>query len=321
MVEDGYEIVSVDVDGEELEAIRQSGNRYYYEATDILMDPEITVLLEEIPAFEYVETVGELSFTLTAEEGVLPADTQVEIVSLEDEGAVDTEEAKEEVLAKEGLSEEEAPVYGAYSISLTDEDGKKIPDKAAKKVTVSVSGIANLSETPELFDVGEANPIPTAVYKLDAVQNNTEEVDTLSEEPVQVKVTEKKAVKNSEAADEYTDVSFKLDNSFQRVAFAMNDAPKMLNLNGMIDLYANETINVTIDGVANETTAKLPVGTIAEKAPSYDGYTYEYATIGQNGAEVVAVGVYVIGDTRYEYYSTDGESAQLINFIPSLIMA
>ena len=230
VVEDGYEIVSVDVDGEELEATRQSGSRYYYEAADILMDPEITVLLEEITEFEYTETVGDLSFTLTAEEGVLPADTQVKIESLEDEGAVDTEEVKKEVLEKEGLSEEEAPVYGAYSISLTDEEGKKIPDKAAKKVTVSVSGIANLSETPELFDVGEANPIPTAVYKLDAAQNNAEEVDTLSEEPVQVKVTEKKAVKNNEAADEYTDVSFKLDNSFQRVAFAMNDAPKMLNL-------------------------------------------------------------------------------------------
>ena len=310
VVEDGYEIVSVDVDGEELEAIRQSGSRYFYEAADILMDPEITVLLEEIPEFEYTETVGDLSFTLTAEEGVLPADTQVKIESLEDEGAVDTEEVKKEVLEKEGLSEEEAPVYGAYSISLTDEEGKKIPDKAAKKVTVSVSGIANLSETPELFDVGEANPIPTAVYKLDAVQNNSEEVDTLSEEPVQVKVTEKKAVKNSEAADEYTDVSFKLDNSFQRVAFAMNDAPKMLNLDAAWDIASAETVKVFIkkEGVAQAEEFEIKTGIIEENLPEVPGYDFVNATLGENGLEVVAVGLYQ-GDP---YYSIDGHFGVLL---------
>ena len=97
------------------------------------------------------------------------------------------------------------------------------------------------------------------------------------------------------------------------------EAPAVMLLANMIDLYANETIKVKIDGVAGVSEDNLEVGTITSKAPHYTNYTYQYATLEKENAdedapviEVVAVGVYEIAGERYEYYSADGESAQLI---------
>ena len=90
-----------------------------------------------------------------------------------------------------------------------------------------------------------------------------------------------------------------------------NPMPNM-SLTRMLEEYANETINVKIEGVDEQTAYDLPVGTIADNAPAYPNYTYEYATLGEEGQKIVALGVYVIGDTTYRYYSTDGSSAQLI---------
>ena len=90
------------------------------------------------------------------------------------------------------------------------------------------------------------------------------------------------------------------------------EAPMVFSMARMLELYADETIEVTIDGVDGQSTYDLPVGTIADHVPDYPNYTYEYATLGEDGQRIIALGVYVIGDTTYKYYSTDGSSAQLI---------
>ena len=89
-------------------------------------------------------------------------------------------------------------------------------------------------------------------------------------------------------------------------------ANTVITMARLLQQNSHETIKVSIKGVSEEEDFDLPVGVIADHAPSFTNYTYEYATLGEDGPRVVAVGVYKIGDQTFEYYSTDGQSAQLI---------
>lgn len=89
-------------------------------------------------------------------------------------------------------------------------------------------------------------------------------------------------------------------------------ANTVITMARLLQQNSHETIKVSIKGVSEEEDFDLPVGVIADNAPSFQNYTYEYATLGEDGPRVVAVGVYKIGDQTFEYYSTDGQSAQLI---------
>ena len=89
-------------------------------------------------------------------------------------------------------------------------------------------------------------------------------------------------------------------------------AKTLFTMTQLLRQSSDETINVLIDGVSDQNDYDIQVGLIADHAPSFTNYTYEYATIGEDGPRVVSVGVYKIGDETFEYYSTDGESAQLI---------
>ena len=311
-VNDGYKLLGVDVSGEELEGdYNEENGRYYYEIENIIFDPTINVSLEKYPEFSKVYDVDGLTFTVEAEEGVIPDDAEVNIVNIEDdaESELDAESVMEEVTKKADTNKDSDPVYGAYRISISDAEGNALEDKDVKnKVTVSVSGVKELYENSELFDVDEANPIPTAVYKVEK-RSSISLARAFAGSDAKV-VGGDEAL--SEPAVEDADVSFKLDSADETVGLVMNKAPKMLNMNVLVDLYADETIDVEIEGVDGVIDGEISVGIIEDNHHEYKGYVYDNATYGDSNSEVVSVGVYVIGDNRYEYYSTDGNNAMLI---------
>ena len=154
-VNEGYKLLGVDVSGEELEGdYNEENGRYYYEIENIIFDPTINVSLEKYPEFSKAYDVDGLTFTVEAEEGVIPDDAEVNIVNIEDdaESELDAESVMEEVTKKADTNKYSDPVYGAYRISISDAEGNALEDKDVKnKVTVSVSGVKELSENSELF--------------------------------------------------------------------------------------------------------------------------------------------------------------------------
>ena len=317
-VEKGYRLTDVYVSGDAVEPVSQDGDKYEYQIEDILMQPEVEVVLEEIeyPEFSETQDVGnDVTISLYAEEGVLPAGTTFEAVSLEDADEGIAEAAREQVLTQTDSQEDAA--YGAYQIALIGDDGEALSDDEIDgNVVVTVNGVNGLMENGEIFDVDEDNPIPTDVYR---VKEKTTLLDRILPSAGELRVDKVK----QEKADEYEndDAAYEMKSAVENIVLmpSTKAAPKLANMQLLVDLYGDETVEVQIDGVDGETNVDLPVGTIADNAPEYENYTYEYATISTKGADVVAVGVYVIDGTRYEYYSTDGESAQLIEDNPVVL--
>ena len=129
-VKKGFELDSVDVSGDILEPVKESENRYWYEAEDILQEPEVNISLHETeyPSFSQSESFDGVTVTISAEEGVLPEGTYAEILEVPAPEVMDLNEEEEE---------ETASFY--FDITLYDEDGEELSDSWQKNGSVEVS--------------------------------------------------------------------------------------------------------------------------------------------------------------------------------------
>ena len=154
VVKDDYELSSVNVDGDsdgvKISVDESDEDKYHceYNVGDIVFDTtqveiELTEASEEEP-FSTVMTEDGLIFTITADAGVLPEGTSVEIKAFEDIIPEVAEDAKEKILREES---EEDLAYSAYQIKLLDEnEGDLLTDKDIKgniKVTVESASDEN----------------------------------------------------------------------------------------------------------------------------------------------------------------------------------
>ena len=129
-VKKGFELDGVDVSGDILEPVKESGNRYWYEAEDILQEPEVNISLHETeyPSFSQSESFDGVTVTVSAEEGVLPEGTYAEILEVPAPEVMELNEEEEE---------ETASFY--FDITLYDEDGEELSDSWQKNGSVEVS--------------------------------------------------------------------------------------------------------------------------------------------------------------------------------------
>ncbi len=314
-IKEGYRLDSVDVSGDELEGdYDEESDRYIFDAGEMLMDPQINVYLDEIeyPEFDEEYDVDGVKFTVQAKEGILPEGTQVEIEKLEDiadEDAPDYESAKNEVLKKLNFEDEQEPIYGAYRFTLKDTDDKLLSDKDIKnKVTVSVTGISELSENSDLFDIGEPNPLPTEVYKVEKRSDiSMPRLFTGSDAKIvgNNKALDKKVIKTA-------DSSMKLAENAEIAMFVVTGAADEINADLLVDLYADETVTVYIalDGELKDEPTEIKIGEVAGNIPEIEGYEFIKATIDDKNDSVLMVGSW----NDYIYYTTEdsGNTAMLL---------
>ena len=145
----GYQISQVTANGEALEKVKEENTAtpsdaeapVYYVIPNVQEDQNVEIVLAEAinadyPAFYQEKTINGVVITVSAEEGVLPAGTQMkaEEVTEKVEAAV-----KEKV---EGEASEESPVSVtsvlAYDITLYDEDGNMLDNSWSSNGTVKV---------------------------------------------------------------------------------------------------------------------------------------------------------------------------------------
>ena len=293
-VEKGYELTNVFVFGNETEPVSQNGAKYQYKVEDVRMQPEVEVLLEEIayPEFSETQDVGNnLEISLYAEEGVLPEGTTFEAVELESADTETAEIAEEEILKDAGEDEEEA-AYGAYQITLLNQEGEVLPEHEIDgDVLVTVNGVNHLMENGEIFDVDEENPIPTDVYRVEKKNTLLSRTSDSADEP-EVDVEKVRQVNNDEYEND--DAAFKMKGATEMIAIrpSAKKAPKLANINLLVERVGDETVTVKIDGVEGVAEAELPVGDIAENAAAlaaeeFPGYTFVKATVGTDETNTV----------------------------------
>ena len=165
VVKDDYELSSVNVDGDSdgvKISVDESGEDKYhceYNVGDIVFDTTqveiaLTEASEEEP-FSTVLTEDGLTFTITADAGVLPEGAEARIISLEEAADIDADAVKEEVLDAEGMTEEEEPLYVAYRIELLDAEDEVLSDENINgEVEVSISGLENMSTEEDTVEPG-----------------------------------------------------------------------------------------------------------------------------------------------------------------------
>ena len=166
-VNDGYELDSVDVDGDLVEPAKVDENEYSYsyQVGDILFEDhstEVTVTLNEVEEVPFSDTIttadGLFEFEITADAGVLPEGTEVQVISLADEDEAYADQIKEEVLAEAKVEEEAEPQYAAYRIEFVNEDREALSDDEINgKVEVSVAMVEDEEAELAVYKVeGEA---------------------------------------------------------------------------------------------------------------------------------------------------------------------
>ena len=159
----------------------------------------------------------------------------------------------------------------------------------------------------EVKDKNDNTQVYTTETKDFVLTGNVTELQFVYTQNVQTDQLEETEDSNAQQGDQEN------QNEKTNIEDKANEVAKTLfTMTQLLRQNSNETINVLIDGVSDQKDYDIQVGLISDHAPSFTNYTYEYATIGEDGPKVVSVGVYKIGDETYEYYSTDGKSAQLI---------
>ncbi|MCI8576129.1 MAG: hypothetical protein HFG64_01130, partial [Lachnospiraceae bacterium] len=158
----GFEISSVTANGTELEAVdtaetgagELAGYEFVYAVEEASEDLEILVSLEEVsehPAFADQKTAGGINVSVSAEEGVLPADTVLLVEEVGNREAL-IEAAQNQI----DPSAEETRVSDviAFDIRLETQDGRKVNfDGDVVEVTFSGSRIRRMTEEADQVQV------------------------------------------------------------------------------------------------------------------------------------------------------------------------
>ena len=245
-VNDGYELDSVDVDGDSVEPAKVDENEYSYsyQMGDILFEDhttEVTVTLNEVEEVPFSDTVttgdGLFEFEITADAGVLPEGTEVQVISLADEDEAYADQIKEEVLAEAKVEEEAEPQYAAYRIEFVNEEGEVLSDDEINgKVEVSVA-------------MAEDEEAELAVYKVEG-----EATEAVEETPVTygLAAPRRAAAKNNvepKVDVEEVKTTFSLTKSNANVAVLAAPQARTAILKEEITLYPGQSIMLGDDSV------------------------------------------------------------------------
>lgn len=216
-------------------------------------------------------------------------------------------------------AEPQQEVAGTLKVEFVDANNATVKESVEQALTSKYVGdtirLEDLSiETniegytlTEVKDKNDNTQVYTTETKDFVLTGNVTELQFVYTQNVQTDQSEESEGSNAQPGDQ-EDQNKKIN-----IEDKANEVAKTLfTMTQLLRQSSDETINVLIDGVSDQNDYDIQVGLIADHAPSFTNYTYEYATIGEDGPRVVSVGVYKIGDETFEYYSTDGKSAQLI---------
>ena len=139
-VKDGYQLETVEVNGDVLDPEEQEENRYSYTVEEVSEDLSVYILLKEISTEAFYQTIvveDGTEFAFEAEAGVVPDGAEFSV-------ELDTDGDKEEAIKTE-LGEN--IVVSAYTISLLGEDSENLADEDIQgSVKVSLLSLANEDE-------------------------------------------------------------------------------------------------------------------------------------------------------------------------------
>ena len=167
----GYEIAEVRANGVELEPEEiatpsGSSDRIAYQIPDVWADQDVEILVSPVenpdyPAFFHEETVGDVTITISAETGILPAGVSAQIreVTQQVETAVKEKDQDEN-------GEQNIAAVLAYDITLFDKNGVELDNSWSENggVRVSFTGAKIAEESQNVdevkvshLDLGEAS--------------------------------------------------------------------------------------------------------------------------------------------------------------------
>lgn len=197
----GYKITEITANGTELEEVEaaniaspsnaeRADNAVYYVIPEVLEDQEVEIFLEEEvpgshPAFDQSKTVNGVIVSVTAEEGIIPEGTVLEVTEV-------TDQVKDAVIKKAASDESDVSNVTdviAYDINLML-DGKKLNNDWGKNhhVNVKFSGerVEQLSKNADTLQVAT---LETPTETVEAALGGTEEmpvVDNITADNIQI---------------------------------------------------------------------------------------------------------------------------------------
>ena len=292
--EEGYEIESVEVNGEEVTDSKEKksflfffGDTYYeYKVQDVEEDLDIAAYLKQ-------EEVAEEKFTLVAEDGETKVTIQekdadalknvasVEITELEEDEAI-------EAALQDQVKEGDVSDYKAIDITLYDEDGNEV--KPEGEVSVTVEGVSTDEDYDEvaIFHLQEKvmpkrNNAPAAngisrlseeeqpqAYVAEEVDRN--EKDEIGEGPISFTTDHFSTyvITFIKSPSEYTNVTVNL------VSYE-NEAVKKLN-------YTVSDMNISLGEDEIEVSRLVSIYKLYEfqDEKTFRNYAYQYATWDDN---------------------------------------
>ena len=306
--EEGYEIESVEVNGEEVTDSKEKksflfffGDTYYeYKVQDVEEDLDIAAYLKP----ELTAEDGDTEVMIQAEDAdVLKNVVSVEIADLGQDEAV-------EAALKEQLDGKTIVDYKAIDITLYNEDGEEVQPKG--EVSVAINGVS----TDEDYD-------EVAIFHLQEPENVQEQqnvrrpmrapaangISVLSEEEQpQAYVAEEVTKGVNDRTEKDNAVSFKTDHFSTYVVVFVKDGNKTVNFH-LMDAETKQELDYTVDedvlGIGNETInieALLQGNGLDTISVSEKEYVFQKATNDIDGNNIIDQINYATIDDNVDFY-------------------
>lgn len=197
----GYEIMQVTANGEELEladeaalasASNADSDAVYYTIPEVLEDQEVEIVLYEIeegshPEFNASEKINGVTITVSAEEGILPAGTKLDVKEV----TTQIEDAVKEKVESEAEDGTTVTSVIAYDINLMY-NGEKLDNSWSEQgyvnVTFSGSRIEKMTDEAskvEVMAVDDSQQETLSAKNAKAVTAETVELESITEQDVE----------------------------------------------------------------------------------------------------------------------------------------
>lgn len=330
----GYKITEITANGTELEEVEaediaspsnaeRADNAVYYVIPEVLEDQEVEIFLEEEvpgshPAFDQSKTVNGVTVSVTAEEGIIPEGTVLEVTEV-------TDQVKDAVIEKAASDESDVSNVTdviAYDINLML-DGKKLNNDWGKNhhVNVKFSGerVEQLSKNADTLQVAT---LETPTETVEAALGGTEEmpvVDNITADNIQINAEGRDSI---DVAGEASLKEVEFEAKHFSIDALIATADKNSRASQTVKLKVNEekTVNATYTGSAYSyyrwTTSDSEVVSVSGDDSSAtikglkDGaatvactYSYTYYWDGQSHTYTVTDTFNVtVGNTQYKLY-------------------
>lgn len=258
----GYKITEITANGTELEEVEsediaspsnaeRADNAVYYVIPEVLEDQEVEIFLEEEvpgshPAFDQSKTVNGVTVSVTAEEGIIPEGTVLEVTEV-------TDQVKDAVIEKAASDESDVSNVTdviAYDINLML-DGKKLNNDWGKNhhVNVKFSGerVEQLSKNADTLQVAT---LETPTETVEAALGGTEEmpvVDNITADNIQINAEGRDSIDVAGNAS-LSEVEFEAKHFSVSALLATADTNSKANQTVELKVGESKTINATYNG-------------------------------------------------------------------------